>query len=76
MSADHRRRGHGRALKLIRERLGVSQATICVRLGIHQVTVGSWERGRAPLPENAIAAYIGLARLAGLKSIARVLEAI
>jgi transcriptional regulator with XRE-family HTH domain len=74
----HRRKGHGRALKLIRERLGYSQARLARKFStkartISTATVWQWESGRVALPELVMFAYIPLARRADLGAIAKVL---
>ena len=40
----------GRELKALRLRRGMTQEALGAELGVHRVTVNTWERGHRPIP--------------------------
>ena len=47
MIVDEKRRAFGKRLKVIRERLGITQTTLGARVGIKQNLISNWELGYA-----------------------------
>lgn len=43
-------------LRAYRKRLGVTQAQLADRLGVHRVSIGKWETGVWPLPPSIVLA--------------------
>ena len=41
---------HGRTLRRIRRRLGMTQPALAVTLGVHRVTIARWETGSRAVP--------------------------
>ena len=70
-----RRLGHGRAIRLIRERLGWTQKQVAAELLLTRSAVKNLESGQEVLTPVSAAVYAVLARRAGLERIAEVLEA-
>ena len=69
------RKGHGRAIRLIRKRLGMTQEDLAMVLKVNKSQVAQGERDAEAMVEPMMLAYGGLARRVGLHSIARVFEA-
>ena len=42
---------HGKTLRTIRKRLGLTQALLAEQLGVASNTVARWERGERSIPE-------------------------
>ncbi len=42
-----------KTVRRIRKKLGLSQAKLAARLGVHPLTVSKWERGVHPVPPMA-----------------------
>ena len=75
MTNPRRRKGHGRALRLIRNRLGWYQPRMARLLGLNSKTlVSQWERGIVSPPLRVLYVYAVLARRVGMEAVARVLE--
>jgi DNA-binding transcriptional regulator YiaG len=43
----------GDELRHLRDRLGLTQALLAERLGVHRITLVRWEQGRARIPAAA-----------------------
>ena len=68
-----RRQGHGRVIRLVRQRLGLTQEQLADRLGYSDETVRNWESTQRP-GAFALGCIAQLADEAGLPCLAQTMR--